>query len=238
MVSFPVGALLLPVPAPAPAPAKFSSLFADASKDPMGGNWDALMPSFLHDVQNSNNNTDTNALCKMVTLSGMRNNLISFTVPHRNRERIYTLFMRWKDGLTGRNPSLNGKFFTLEGGLILDHGHVVEIDVVVFSLPITVVVVPIAAFISDALARDPALNMIAGSYAAGDPGIGGLKTRKICTVPHPLEGMWLLDKDGITWQKFFWTIYPAIVNKGSEDTYLALIQFMQKLAVREPATIN
>ena len=94
MVSFPVGALLLPVPAPAPAPAKFSSLFADASKDPTGGNWDALMTSFLHDVHNTNNNTDTNALREMVTESDTRNELLSLTVVHRNMAHMYSLCPR------------------------------------------------------------------------------------------------------------------------------------------------
>ena len=83
--------------------------------------------------------------------------------------------MRRKDGLTGRNPSLNGKLFVLEGEFILDRCHTVEIDVGVFSLPITVSVVPTTEVIADALARDPSLNTMAGPYVAGDPGTKGVK---------------------------------------------------------------
>ena len=75
-------------------------------------------------------------------------------------------------------------------------------------------------------------------YTAGDPSTKVVKTRKICTVPHPLTVLWILNEDGITWQKFFGMVYPVIVSKGKEDNYLALIQFIQQLAVRDPTTIN
>ena len=55
MAALPVGAL--PLPVPTQAPAKLSSLFADTLKDPTGGEWDALMASFLHDPHNNANNT-------------------------------------------------------------------------------------------------------------------------------------------------------------------------------------
>ena len=96
MAALPVGALTLPVPAPAPAPApaKFSSLFTDASKDPTGGNWDALMASFFHDAHNANIDTDTNALCEMVTASGVQNELLYFAICHGSRARLYSLCTR------------------------------------------------------------------------------------------------------------------------------------------------
>ena len=169
-------------------------LFTDTYKDPTGVNWDALMFSFLHDAHNSNNNTDINALREMVTASGLQNKLIYFTITHRNRARLYSLFVRWQDALTGRNPLLNGKLFVLEGELILYRGHIVDIYVGVFRLPITVTALPMAEVISNALARDPAIDTMAGPYAAGDPDTKGVKTRKIFPIPHPLAGLWLLDE--------------------------------------------
>ena len=137
----------------------------------MGGNWDALMTSFFHNSHNANSNTDTNALCKMVTASGTRNELISFTVAHRNRSRLHLLFTRWQYGLIGRNSSLNGNLFALEGELILERCHIMDIDLGVFSLPIPIAIVSTASVIYDALARDPDPNTMAGLYAAGDPNI-------------------------------------------------------------------
>ena len=136
----------------------------------------------------------------MVKESKARNKLISFTLAHRNRARMYSLCRRWKDSLTGQNPLLNGKFFTLEGELIWDRGHIVEINVGVFSLPVPVALFPTAAVINDVLARDTALDTMAGPYTAGEPNTKRVKTRKICPVPHPLEGLGLLGEDGITWQ--------------------------------------
>ena len=75
MAALPVGAL--PLTVPGPTPKTLSSLFADASKDPTGRNWDTLMTSFLHDAHNTNKNTDTNALREMVTESDTRNELLS-----------------------------------------------------------------------------------------------------------------------------------------------------------------
>ena len=57
MASLLVG--VLPKTVPTPVPANFLSLFSDASKDPKGGIWDALMTSLLHDSHKSNANTDT-----------------------------------------------------------------------------------------------------------------------------------------------------------------------------------
>ena len=196
------------------------------------------MVSFLHDSHITNTNTDTNALHEMVIASGTQNELISFTVAHGNRARLYSLCTRWKDGLHGQNCSLNGKFFLLEEELILDHGHIMEIDIGVFSIPILVDVYPIEAVISNTHARDPALEMMAGPYAAGDPNTKGVKTSKICPAPHQLAGLWLLGKYGNTWQEFFSTVYPMIMNEGRDATYLALTKFIQQLAVGDPTTIN
>ena len=210
MATLPGGAL--PLPVPAPAPAKLVTLFADASMDPTAGNWAALMGSFLHDLHNNANNTATDALRDMVAASGAQNELLAFTIVHGNRARLYSLCMKWRDGLTGRNPALNNRFFALEGELIQDRGHIVELDAAVFNLSSSVTVVPEVATISDAIAADPAIITMAGSYASNDPGTEGVKTRKICPVPHSLVGLWLLHKEGITWQDYFGTIYPAINN--------------------------
>ena len=77
---------VIPMPVPAPEPENFSLLFSDASKEPTGGSWDALMASFLHDSHNVNANMDMNTLREMVTASGERNKMLSFNVAHGNRE--------------------------------------------------------------------------------------------------------------------------------------------------------
>ena len=214
MVSLPSG--VLPLPVPAPAPTELSLLFANASKDPTGRNWDALMTSLFHNVHNTGNNMDTNMLLKMVTSSGTRNKMLSFTAVHGNRAHLYTLNTRWQDGLTVRNTLLNSKFFTLEGELIQDCGHIIEVDVIVFRFTQSVSVIPTVAAIANTLTTGQDLYKMSGTYTAGKPDIKGVKTRKICPDPHSLAEMWLLDDDRITRQRFFGLIYPTIVTKEKE----------------------
>ena len=104
----------------------------------------------------------------------------------------------------------------LEGDLIQDRGHIVDIDVGFFSLPIPVAVVPTVAVIANALVKNPSLDTMTGPYNSGNPDTQEVKTRKICHVPHLLTGLWLLDEDGIPWEILFETIYPAIVNEENE----------------------
>ena len=118
MAAVPPGAR--PLPVPVNTPATLSALFVDATKDPTGGNWDALMAIFLHDQHNNANNTATDALRDMAIASGTRNELLSFTIAHDNRARLYTSFTKWQDGLTGYNPTLQNKLFALERELIQD----------------------------------------------------------------------------------------------------------------------
>ena len=235
MAALPVGAL--PLPVPTQAPAQLSSLFADTLNDPAGGEWDALMASFLHDPHNQANNTSTEDLRNMVIASGARNELLSFTVASDHKARLYSLCSKWQDGLTGRHPTLNNKFFALEGELIQDRGHIVELDSTVFNLPRSPTIVPTATTIAAALAADPTIaNM--GPYTAGDADTEGVTTRKICPVPHSLAGLWLLDEEGVSWQEFFGPIYSAIVTEGKEEAYKSLIQFMQQLTVGNLSSIN
>ena len=196
------------------------------------------MASFYHDLHNAQANTDTNTLRDMVFSSGARDELLSFTIVFDNKARLYSLCTKWQDGLTGRNPTLNNKLFALEGELIQDRGHIVELDGGIFNLPNTTAVVPTVDTICLALTADPTLATMAGPYNGGDAGTEGVKTRKICPIPHSLAGLWLLDEDGVTWQRFFGTIYPAIVAEGKVEAYKSLIQFMQQLAVGVPSTIN
>jgi hypothetical protein len=235
MAAVPHGAL--PLPVPANTPANLSALFADATKDPTGGRWDALMATFLHDQHNNANNTTTDSLRDMAIASGSRNELLSFTIVHGNRARLYTSFTKWQDGLTCNNPTLQNKFFALEGELIQDRGHIVELDGGIFSLPNAATTVPTAAAITAALTANPAIAVM-GPYNANDPETEGVKTRKLCPVPHNLAGLWLMHDDGLTWQEFFGTVFPAIVAEGKEVAYASLIQFMRQLSVGAPSPIN
>ena len=112
------------------------------------------MATFLHDQHNNANNTTTDSLRDMAIASGSRNELLSFTIAHANRDRLYTLFTKWQDGLTGNNPTLQNKFFALEGELIQNRGHIVELDGGIFNLPNAVTIVPTAAAITTSLTAD------------------------------------------------------------------------------------
>ena len=65
---------------PAPAPPRLASLFADASKDPCGEEWTALMAAFSTSLHNAAGDTDTAAPKNMVASSGAMNQLMAFVL--------------------------------------------------------------------------------------------------------------------------------------------------------------
>ena len=60
-------------------------------------------------------------------------------------------------------PHFKGKFFALEGELIQDQGHIVELDVGVFNLPGVTAVIPTGTAIANALAAAPKSQHHSGS---------------------------------------------------------------------------
>ena len=75
-----------------------------------------------------------------------------------------------------------------------------ELDTGVFNLPNVTTIIPTATAITNALTIDPALDTMLGPYVANAPDTKGVKMRKVCPVPYSLAGLWLLDKEGVTWQ--------------------------------------
>ena len=220
---------------PAPAAPRFTTLFADASKDPCGGEWAAVMAAFAINPHNAHGDTDTTSLRNMVAASGEKNQLMAFVLVEGGVARIYTCLSRWDSNIVSPNATLDGKYFAIEGELIghHGHGHVVEILTTVFNKMNTQVVVPDAAIIVAELAAHPA-TAVMGPYNAGDEDTTGAKSRKICPVPHDIAGLFAARPGGITWQYFFSTIYPAIQADGNEGAYAPLILVFQMMSVGAP----
>ena len=56
------------------------------------------------------------------------------------------------------DPSIHDKLFTIEGELINNHGHVVEVDRAVFNIPTTAVHIPTTVAIVTAITTDPSIT--------------------------------------------------------------------------------
>ena len=96
--------------------------------------------------------------------------------------------------------------------------------------------VPAVAIIVTALAAHPAIPQ-RGSYKAGDPGTERVKSRKICSVPHSIVGLFFSQPNGITWQHYFFVVYAMIVGEGKQAVYHPLAIIFRQLRVG-PATAN
>lgn len=91
--------------------------------------------------------------------------------------------------LANHDTALHNKIYAIEGKLINNHGHVVEVERLVFNLPTAVVHTPITAAILAETSVDP---VIAGrSCIAGNTNTEAAKVRKICPAPHTLGSLFL-----------------------------------------------
>ena len=229
------GAPALPVPAQAPA--LFATLYADANLDPTGGNPGLLLEPFRHDVVNGANNVTTQILKNQLAASGAQRQVIAVTVISDQKARVYNCLFRWQDGLTANNPSLVNKFFAVEGELIGNQGHVVEIPAGAFDLLQNVVAVPTPATIAAAYAADPDATQL-GPYDANDAGVDLVKTRRLVPIPHFLVGVWLAEPDGIDAPKFWRHCYPIIVAAGKEQECQALLEYFQVAVTIPPNGVD
>jgi hypothetical protein len=146
------------------------------------------MAAFLKDPHNNANAMATEALYNMSIPLDNRNKLLLFTIIHDNQAWLYTSFTKWQDGLIGNNPTLQNKFFALEGELVQDQGYTIELDVGIFNLPNAITIVPTLAVITAALTSTPTIA-VTSPYNTNKPYTKGVKTMKLCLVPHNLMGM-------------------------------------------------
>ena len=186
-------------PGPAPAAPRLTTLFSDAAKDPCDGDWSQSMAAFSVNVHNSNLDTETGQLKNMVAASGAQKQLMAYVIVHGGSARLYSFLFRWESTLTAPNPALHNKFFAIEGELIGPHGqgHIVEVGDAVFNKVAATVVVPDVATILAQIGADPTIATM-GPYNAGDPDTEGVKSRKICAVPHNIAGLFFAHPQGVT----------------------------------------
>ena len=215
-----------PLPVPARTPALFAAIFADASRDPTGGDPSLLLGPFVHDLNNGGNNTATAQLRDALVHTGNERQLIATTIMSGGQARAYVCPFRWDDGLVHQNPTLANKYFAIEGELVGDHGHTVEIDRGVFDLLHNQVAVPSTATILAAYAADATTTQM-GPYTAQDAGTEIVKTRRIVPIPHSLVGAWLSEADGVDAPRFWRVYYPLIAAAGHELECEAIIEFFQ-----------
>ena len=78
-----------PLPVPAQAPALFGTLFADAARDPTGGDPGRLLGPFVHDLANAANNTTTADLRNALAQSGNERQLLAATIIAGGKARAY-----------------------------------------------------------------------------------------------------------------------------------------------------
>ena len=149
--------------------------------------------------------------------------------------RIYTALTHWIQTLANRDATLHDKIFALEGELINNHGHVVEVDNTVFNIPPVAVHTPVTADILAVITADPNCNIPEiGPYVAGDANVEAVKVRKIYPVPHTLRDYFLHHKE-VTYQLYFNIIYPVIPTERKDAVYASLTTLFSVLSVGNPA---
>ena len=191
------------------------------------------MAAFFVDPNNAGAHIDTAELRQMTTAATVSSDKpAGYIIISHGVGRIYSSLLHWKNTLVARDPDLHDKIFAIEGELIDNRGHVVEVDRTVFSIPGASVVVPTADAILAAITGDANIVKM-GPYAAGDDNTNTLKARRICPVPHSLVGLFLA-MEAVTWQDYFARIYPLIVTEGKEVVYAPLTNAFRALSVGDP----
>ena len=220
-------------PPPLPVPtqqfqASFITLFHNANLDPTGGNIAALLAPFRHDLVNANNNTDTQQIKNRLAASGASRHLLAAIIISGGVARTYLLPFRWDDGLAGNNPTLADKYFALEGDLMFNQGHTVELhsrEVSSTSSTTTVACFTIQE-LTAGYANDPAV-MMTGPHQANDAGTEPKKSRPLIALPHFLVPLFLAKPEGVTMRHFWTAIYPVIVSEGKQVECAALLDYFQ-----------
>ena len=124
-----------PAPLPVSVPAaEFATLFNDASLDPTNGNTRALLDPFLYDVTNNVTNTPTDRIKNLVASSGGSRHALAMAIISEGRAYSYLLPHQWNSTFATPEPSLDGKFFAIDGELVANQGHTVEIPGTAFDL--------------------------------------------------------------------------------------------------------
>ena len=229
-----------PVPAPLPVSvptAEFTTLFNDASLDPTTGNTGALLNPFLHDLTNNANNISSERIKDVVASSGGLRHALAMATITDGRAHTYLLPHRWNSTFATPEPALDGKFFAIDGELVANQGHTVEIPPNVFELIPNTAVVGTVGGILAALANDAMAEWI-GPYTALDQNTESVRTRYIVPIPHSLVGLFLAQDAGMTPRYYFDTIYPLLVTEGTEVECVALTQFFQVAIMRSQPNID
>jgi hypothetical protein len=230
-----------PLPVPTPFQAKFANKFNDTSTDPTGGNPATIMSPFLYDINNAQNNTETQQIRNKLASSGAARHLLAAIVMTGGVARVYVSPFRWDDGLANNNPTLGGRFFAMEGELLNNQPHTVEIDARVFSLINNTVAVSTVANLVNAYANDTTLEMT-GPHQANDAGTEPKKSRPLIALPHFLVPLFLVE-NGVSPRYFWTTIYPVITGMGMEGQCRALVEYFQIAATSQgqagdPSVLN
>ena len=137
-IAHPVICLTMSVilPAVVPAPAEFGALFSDASKDPTNNNPQTLLNPFIHNLNDDTNNVSTEHIRDRLVAAGHRWYEIVAIIISQVQAYHYLLphCWCWEHALTGLEPDLDGKFFSFDGELVENQGHIGELDAGVFCL--------------------------------------------------------------------------------------------------------
>ena len=226
-----------PAPLPVSVPAaEFATLFNVASLDPTNGNTRALLDPFLYDVTNNVTNTPTDRIKNLVASSGGSRHALAMAIISEGRAYSYLLPHQWNSTFATPEPSLDGKFFAIDGELVANQGHTVEIPGTAFDLLPNEVRVGTVGGILAAITTNPNTEWM-GPFTNLDQNTEDVNTRRVIPIPHSLVGLFLAQ-EGVSPRYYFDTIYPHLVDKGIETECVALTQFFQVAITRTLANID
>ena len=226
-------AAALPLPVPAQPDCKFSTIFADASKDPFSGGYGDLLSHFDIDPNNNNANTTPANLRDYIAAAGAQRIPFALGLFVNGFFRVYLCPNRFERALGVPVTSLDSRTFAFDGDLHHNQGLSVEIDNASYNLIANATNVPDIAAITTALAAvvPPVPNQyMLGPYQNGDAGTIVARVRKIIAIPNCYVPLFLARE--VTASYFFTAIHPQIVLDGKEQACAAFIKYFQVAITR------
>ena len=221
---------------PTPHTASFAQLFALESTDPHSGDYTQLLEPFNLNVNNNPPNMDPATVRSLLTTAGHLRSLLAMGIFVDGKMRIFFLPFKHEQGLGAiADPSIDGKYFALDGELIHNTASTVEIDSSVFHQINNQVLVRTLDALKTELAGNTDPMVMVGPFATGDADTEAVLVRKCIPLPNKYVALFMAAGDGVTPRYFFDTVLPVMEADGTNAACLPLIRYFQVALTRRNA---
>ena len=217
--------------------ASFAQLFAIESSDPHSGEYTQLLEPFNLNINNNPPNMDPATVRSLLATAGHHRTLLAMGIFVNGKMHIFFLPFKQEQGLGAvADPSIDGKFFALDGELIHNTASTVEIDPSVFHQINNQVLVRTLASLKTELAGNNDPVVMVGPFATGDADTEAVLVRKCIPLPNKYVSLFMAAGDGVSPRYFFDTVLPVMEADGTDAACLPLIRYFQIALTRRTAT--